>query len=177
MDSSLCAYHFVIWSNFNFLYNSLWITFLTQLYLDLYSFWACLLHSLIMWLIIIILLLWVFHTSFSWWFFTGVWVTASLLKSLWLFFSILADLSNAALLFLAVILPFLWGLFQVHQILFTTLEDYWIKRVNLWIVAVRKQTFACQPALVHPSVEVYWRTSFMRFSLLLLYVILGWFAR
>ena len=31
------------------------------------------------------LLLWVFHISVSWWFFTGVWVTESLLKSPGLF--------------------------------------------------------------------------------------------
>ena len=39
-------------SNFNFLHSSLWITFLTQLYLMLYSFCANLLHLLIVWLIV-----------------------------------------------------------------------------------------------------------------------------
>ena len=36
-DSGLCIYHLVVWSNFNFLHNSRWITFLTQLCLVLYS--------------------------------------------------------------------------------------------------------------------------------------------
>ena len=40
-----------VWSNFNFLHNSQWITLLTQSSLVLYSFCAKLLHSLIMWLI------------------------------------------------------------------------------------------------------------------------------
>ena len=41
-----------IWSNFNFLHNSLWITVPTQSCLVLYSFYANLLHSLFMWLIV-----------------------------------------------------------------------------------------------------------------------------
>ena len=65
--------------------------------LVLYSFFANLLHLLIMWLIVlsrslhnlhllfIIYSLRVFHISISWWSFTGVWVTASILKSPGLF--------------------------------------------------------------------------------------------
>ena len=49
-DSNLCIYHFIVWSNFNFLYNSQWITFPTQSCLVLYYLSAILLHSLIMWL-------------------------------------------------------------------------------------------------------------------------------
>ena len=52
-DSRLCMYHLFVWLNFNFLYNSQWITLPTQSCLVLYSLWANLLHSLIMWLIIL----------------------------------------------------------------------------------------------------------------------------
>ena len=52
IDFGLCIYHLVVWSNFNLLHNSQWITFPTQSYLLLYSFFASLLHLLIMWLII-----------------------------------------------------------------------------------------------------------------------------
>ena len=51
-DSGLCIYHFFVWSNFNFLQNSQWITLSTQSCLVLYSFCANLLHSLIMCLIV-----------------------------------------------------------------------------------------------------------------------------
>ena len=45
----LCIYHLFVWSNFNFLHNSQWITLLTQSCLVLYSFCVNLLHLLIMW--------------------------------------------------------------------------------------------------------------------------------
>ena len=48
----LCIFHLFIWSNFNFLHISQWITLPTQSCLVLYSFCANLLHSLIMWLIV-----------------------------------------------------------------------------------------------------------------------------
>ena len=48
----LYIYHLFVWSNWNFLHISQWITLPTQLYLALYSFCANLLHSLIMWLIV-----------------------------------------------------------------------------------------------------------------------------
>ena len=51
-DSSLYIYHLFVWLNFNFLYNSQRITSPTQTCLFLLSFWASLLHSLIMRLII-----------------------------------------------------------------------------------------------------------------------------
>ena len=51
-DSWLYIYHFSVWSNFNFLNYSQWITLPTQSCLVLYSFCANLLHSLIMWLIL-----------------------------------------------------------------------------------------------------------------------------
>ena len=54
-NSGLCYYHLVVWSNFNLLHNSQWITFPTQSSLVLYSFCAGLLH-----LLIIILLSWEF---------------------------------------------------------------------------------------------------------------------
>ena len=52
-DSELCIYHLFIWSNYNFLHNSQWITLPIQLCLVLYSFCAILLNSLTMWLIIL----------------------------------------------------------------------------------------------------------------------------
>ena len=47
--AGLCIYRLFVWSNLNSLHISLWITFLTQSYLVLYSC-ANMLHSLIMWL-------------------------------------------------------------------------------------------------------------------------------
>ena len=52
LHSGLCMYHLVVWSSFNLLHNSQWITFPTQLCPVLYSFSTNLLHSLIMWLIV-----------------------------------------------------------------------------------------------------------------------------
>ena len=98
-----CIYHLFVWSNWNFLHISQWITLPTQSCLALYSFCANLLHSLIMWLIVSSLSpqrrndqshyyyyyyyysLRVFHTSVTWRSFTGFWVTASLLRSSGLF--------------------------------------------------------------------------------------------
>ena len=51
-DAELCIYHLFLWSNSKFLHNSQWITLPTQSCLVLYSFWANLLHSLIMWLMV-----------------------------------------------------------------------------------------------------------------------------
>ena len=55
--AGLCIYHLLVWSNLNFLHISQWITLPTQSCLALYSFCANLLHSLIMWLIIIIIII------------------------------------------------------------------------------------------------------------------------
>ena len=52
IGAGLCIYHLLVWSNFNFLHISQWITLPTQSCLALYSFCANLLHSLIMWLIV-----------------------------------------------------------------------------------------------------------------------------
>ena len=51
-DAGLCIYHLFVWSNYNFLHISQWITLSTQLCLVLYSFCANLLYSLIIWLIV-----------------------------------------------------------------------------------------------------------------------------
>ena len=51
-DAWLCINRLFVHANLNSLHNSLWITLPTQLCLDLYSFCANLLHSLIMWLIL-----------------------------------------------------------------------------------------------------------------------------
>ena len=124
--AGLCMYHLLAWSNLNLLHISQWITLPTQSCLALYSFWANLLHSLIMWLmdpslsthslhlpfccvLSILALIWlVFMALFCavirrdsvsllkfpiiiivvvtpLVFFTGVWVTESLLKSPGLF--------------------------------------------------------------------------------------------
>ena len=48
----LCIYHLFVWSNWNFLHISQWITLPSQSCFALYSFRANLLHSLIMWLIV-----------------------------------------------------------------------------------------------------------------------------
>ena len=50
--AGLCIYHLFVWSNLNFLHISLWIIVPTQSYLVLYFFYANLLHSLIMWLMV-----------------------------------------------------------------------------------------------------------------------------
>ena len=50
--AGLCIYHLLAWSNLNFLHVSLWITLPTQSCLALYSFYANLLHSLILWLMV-----------------------------------------------------------------------------------------------------------------------------
>ena len=52
MDSELWIYHWFVWSNLNFLYNSQWFTLPIQLCLVSNSFFANLLHSLIRWLIV-----------------------------------------------------------------------------------------------------------------------------
>ena len=50
--AGLRIYHLFVWSNWNFLHISQWITLPTQSYLTLYSFCANLLYSVIMWLIV-----------------------------------------------------------------------------------------------------------------------------
>ena len=50
--AGLGIYHLLVWSNWNFLHISQWITLTTQSCLALYSFCANLLHSLIMWLMV-----------------------------------------------------------------------------------------------------------------------------
>ena len=51
-DSGLCICHLFVWSNLNFLHNSLWISLPTQSYLVVYSLFVNLVHSLIMWFIV-----------------------------------------------------------------------------------------------------------------------------
>ena len=87
-DSWLCIYYLFLESNLNFLHNSQWITFPTQLCILLYFFYVGLLHSLI-WLIVSFLshyhYLRLFHirdqSSFNWCFFTGIWDAANFLGS------------------------------------------------------------------------------------------------
>ena len=62
--AGLCIYHLLAWSNSNFLHISQWITLPTQSCLVLYSFCANLLHSLIMWLIVLSLSLHSLHLVF-----------------------------------------------------------------------------------------------------------------
>ena len=50
--AGLCICHLFVWSNWNFLHISQWITLPTQSYIALYSFCANLLHLFIMWLIV-----------------------------------------------------------------------------------------------------------------------------
>ena len=63
IGAGLCIYHLLAWSNLNFLHISLWITLTTQPCLDLYSFCANLLHSLI--IIIICSLLRIFTPALA----------------------------------------------------------------------------------------------------------------
>ena len=55
-NSYLCIYDLLLWSNFNFLHNSLRIAIPTQSFLGVYSFCACLLHLLVLWWIVSCLL-------------------------------------------------------------------------------------------------------------------------
>ena len=64
--AGLCIYHLFIWSNWNFLHISQWITLPTQSCLALYSFCINLLHSLIMWLIVSSLSPHSLHLLFCW---------------------------------------------------------------------------------------------------------------
>ena len=87
-----------IWSNLNFLHNSLWIAFPTQSCPVLYSFWANLQYLLIMWLIIwslsshnlhllfccvISILLW--HSCSLWCYFVLLWEEIQFLSKSFLF--------------------------------------------------------------------------------------------
>ena len=116
-----------------------------------------------------------FHTNISRWFFTGVWVTASLLKSPGLFsvfWPILIMLewgwSPLVLLFqsLPVLLPILWGLFPVLQlqlvspsplcsIVFLVLEqglDIHLHFAFFWLYSV-----VCRNGKVHYSIDsLFW---------------------
>ena len=83
--AGLCIYHLLVWSNFNFLHISQWITLPTQLCLVLYSYCANLLHSLIMWLIVSSLSPHSLHLLFCW--------VLSFLALIWL---VLMTLSCAA---------------------------------------------------------------------------------
>ena len=75
--------------------------------------------------IVIILIIWdFFYASVSWWFYTGVWVTVSLLKSL-VFFLLLGQIlmlsfgrSQLVLLFPSSLVPLsiLCWLYRVHQL-------------------------------------------------------------
>ena len=50
--AELCIYHLFVWSHWNFLHISQWITLPTQSCFALYSLCANLLHSLIIWLMV-----------------------------------------------------------------------------------------------------------------------------
>ena len=84
--AGLCIYHLFVWSNWNFLHISQWITLPTQSCLVLYSFCANLLHSLIMWLIVSSLSPYSLHLLFC--------CVLSILALIWL---ILMALSCAAM--------------------------------------------------------------------------------
>ena len=63
--SGLCIYHLLVWSNFNLLHNSQWLSFPTQSCLVLYSFYDSLLHLLIMWLLTLAILLCTINFCFN----------------------------------------------------------------------------------------------------------------
>ena len=83
--AGLYIYHLLVWSNSNFLHISQCITLPTQSCLVLYSFSANLLHSLIMWLIVLTLSKYSLHLLFSW--------VLSILALIWL---VLMALHNPA---------------------------------------------------------------------------------
>ena len=64
--AGLCIYHFLVWSNLNFLHISQWITLPTQSCLALYSLCANLMHSLIIWLMVSSLSPHSLHLLFCW---------------------------------------------------------------------------------------------------------------
>ena len=65
-DSGLYIYHLFMWSNFDFLHKSQWMTLPTQSSLVLYSFCANLQHSLILWLFVSSLSPHNLHLLFCW---------------------------------------------------------------------------------------------------------------
>ena len=65
-SAGFCIYHLLVWSNLNFLLISQWIPLPTLSCLASYSFYANLLHSLIMWLIVSSLSLHSLHLLFCW---------------------------------------------------------------------------------------------------------------
>ena len=104
IDSGLCIYHFVVWSNFTLLHNSSGSPFPPQSCLVLYYFCGNWLHLFFMWLIasslspyliIIIIIYSVFHTSVSRWFLTGNWISACLLNSFRTLLCILVEFDNS----------------------------------------------------------------------------------
>ena len=114
--AGFCIYHLLVWSNLNFLQISQWITLPTQYYLALYSCrhslhlllccdWSIFALIRLVIIIIIIIMIWVFNISISWLSFTGVWETASLLKSPGLFSSILAVFNNAVVWMVSTLPP------------------------------------------------------------------------
>ena len=76
--AGLCIYHLLAWSNLNFLHISQWFTLPTQSCLALYSFYANLLHPLIMWLMVSSLSSHSLHLLFC--------CVLSILALIWLFF-------------------------------------------------------------------------------------------
>ena len=79
--AGLYIYHLFVWSNLNFLHISQWITLPTQSCLVLYSFWANLLDSLNMWLMVLSLSPYNLHLLFC--------CVLSILASIWLVLMVL----------------------------------------------------------------------------------------
>ena len=88
--------HLSVWSNLNFLHISQWITLPTQSCLVLYFFCANLLHSLMMWLMVLLLLSLLFYTFESpSTLADGFPLDCEWQQFSWTLLSILADLNNA----------------------------------------------------------------------------------
>ena len=64
INSCLCIYNFIVWSDFNLSHNSQWNSFFTKSCQVRYS--ANLLHSLLMWLIVLSLSLCNVHSLVCW---------------------------------------------------------------------------------------------------------------
>ena len=80
--SGLCIYHLLVWSNWNFLHISQWITLPSQSCLALYSRCANLRHSLILWLMVSSLSPHNLHLLFCW--------VLSILALIWLALMVLS---------------------------------------------------------------------------------------
>ena len=85
-EARLCIYHLFVWSNLNFLHIIQWIILPTLSCLVLYSFYANLVHSLFMWLMVSSLSLHKLHYYYYYYYILLKWQHVSLLLLLLLLY-------------------------------------------------------------------------------------------